>query len=74
MFLFYIAFFRTLSVAKLSVIWSQFQFLVIDDSMDKTDRSLTLSWSMLDRNLFFIRFRTEKERSSSVFATGSVRL
>jgi hypothetical protein len=57
------AFFRALSLAKLSIIWSQFQFLVIDDSMDNTDRSLTLSWSMLDRNLFFIRFRTEKERS-----------
>jgi hypothetical protein len=41
--------------------------------MGKIDRSLTLSWRMLDRNLFFIRFRTEKERSPSVFATGSVR-
>jgi hypothetical protein len=47
---------------------------VIDDCLDKIDRSLTLSWPMLDRNLFFfIRFRTEKERSPSVFATGSVR-
>jgi hypothetical protein len=41
--------------------------------MDKIDTSLTLSWPMLDRNLFFIRFRTEKERSPSVFATSSVR-
>jgi hypothetical protein len=41
--------------------------------MDKIDRSLTLSWSMLDRKLFFILFRTEKERSPSVFATVSVR-
>jgi hypothetical protein len=41
--------------------------------MDKIDRPLTLSWPLLDRNLFFIRFRTEKERSPSVFATGSVR-
>jgi hypothetical protein len=41
--------------------------------MDKIDRSLTLSWPMLDHNLFFIRFRTEKERSPSMFATGSVR-
>jgi hypothetical protein len=40
--------------------------------MDKIDRSLTLSWPMLDSNLFFIRFRTEKERSP-VFATGSAR-
>jgi hypothetical protein len=40
--------------------------------MDKTDRSLTLSWPMLDYNLFFICFRTKKEYSPSVFATGSV--
>jgi hypothetical protein len=40
--------------------------------MDKSDRSRTLYWPMLERNLFFIRFRTEKERTS-VFATGSVR-
>jgi hypothetical protein len=71
--LLYIAFLRALSLAKLSIIWPQFKFLVIDDSMDKIDRSLTLSWAMSDRNLFFIRFRTEKERSPSVFATGSVR-
>jgi hypothetical protein len=55
------------------IIWSQFQFLVTDDSMDKIDMSLTLSWSMLDHNQCFIRFRTEKERSPSVFAAGSVR-
>jgi hypothetical protein len=34
-----------------------------DDSVDKIDGSLTLSWPVLDRNVFFIRFRTEKERS-----------
>jgi hypothetical protein len=67
------AFFRALSLAKFSIIWSQSKFLVTDDSMGKTDRSLTLSWPMLDRNLFFIRFRTEKERYPSVFATGSIR-
>jgi hypothetical protein len=58
---------------KLSIIKSQFKFLVADDSMDQIDRSLTLSWPILDRNIFFIGFRTEKERSPSVFATGSVR-
>jgi hypothetical protein len=41
--------------------------------MDKTDRSLTLSWPLSDRKLFFIRFRIEKDRSPSVFAAGSVR-
>jgi hypothetical protein len=41
--------------------------------MDKTDMSLILSWPMLDRNLLFIRFRTEKELSPSVSAVGSVR-
>jgi hypothetical protein len=71
MFLLYVAFFRALSLGKLSIIWSQFQLLVIDDSMDKIDRSLTLSWAMLDRNLFFISFTTEKELSP-VFATSSV--
>jgi hypothetical protein len=40
--------------------------------MAKIDRSLALSRPVLDCNLFFIRFRTEKERSPSVFATGSV--
>jgi hypothetical protein len=66
-------FFRAVSQAKLSIIWSQFQFLMIDGSMDKIDKSLTLSWPVLDRNIFFIRFRTEKERSPPVFVTGSVR-
>jgi hypothetical protein len=45
----------------------------MDDSVDKIDRSLTLPWPMLDHNQFFICFMTEKERSPSVFATGSVR-
>ena len=46
---------------------------VKSDSMANNERLYNFSWHNVDRSWFFTLFNTEKDRSPSVLAAGSVR-